>query len=190
MTRQPQAGAALDRKYAQQGTGAGGRHHGVGAAREMRQQLHHIVGGVAVKVSRRTARTWRGKYPVVAVVAPAIERPAVVVGGILPIAQIPPYEAVDLGLHHVPDAVRKIESVYETGRLLAGHPVDGVVLRHHDLHARAGGTEIVGELAAQCRPRRPARSWTSGANRRRTRDCRAGRAPAPDRSDDRSRNRV
>ena len=122
---------------------AGGLEHGFAAAREVREEF--------VDVERRIAVCGAGGVggiddAVIAVLAPAIQRGAVVGAGALTVAKIPPDEAVEFRFHQIAEAVGEEESVDQAGGLLAGIGVHGIVFRAGEFDPFGGVAEVILEL--------------------------------------------
>src|SRR5687767_7003484 len=88
--------------------------YGLSSAREMLQEFVDVEGRIAIGWT-----SWIRvvDYAVIAVLAPSIQRRAVVVSRLRTVAKVPPEETIKLGLHDVSQAVRHEQSVDEAGRL-------------------------------------------------------------------------
>ncbi len=106
-----------------------------------RQQFYGVISRVGI--------IRRGHDAVVAILPPAVKRRAVVIAGLLAVAQSPPNQPVEFRLHDIAEAVGEKQAVDQAGRLLAGIVGDGIVLRGDKLHSRARRPQVIGQLLAK-----------------------------------------
>jgi len=130
---------------------AGRRHDRVAVTCKVRKQLERVVDGVGLVLRRaRQIRRLR-QDPIVAILTPSVEIRGVVFVRIGPVVQVPPNQAVKLGLKQRPDRVGEIEAVYQAGGLLARIKRDRVVFSAGKLNS---GDKPCAVIVVQHRPDR------------------------------------